>query len=74
MHDPVVFEDPHGFHPERFIRDGKLDPSVLDPLDFVFGFGRRFVGMLSLRATTFIGAITGSVPDDTLQKCPCSYT
>ena len=42
MHDPAVYEDPHVFRPERFIRDGKLDPSVRDPLAFVFGFGRRF--------------------------------
>ncbi|KAI1782833.1 cytochrome P450 [Ganoderma leucocontextum] len=41
MHDPAVYEDPHVFRPERFIRDGKLDPSVQDPLAFVFGFGRR---------------------------------
>ncbi|PIL29172.1 cytochrome P450 [Ganoderma sinense ZZ0214-1] len=41
MHDPAVYEDPHVFRPERFIRDGKLDLSVRDPLAFVFGFGRR---------------------------------
>ena len=45
MHDPAVYEDPHVFRPERFIRDGKLDLSVRDPLAFVFGFGRRLVGM-----------------------------
>ena len=43
MHDPALYEDPDVFRPERFIRDGKLDPSVQDPLAFVFGFGRRFV-------------------------------
>nr|VWO96823.1 N/A [Ganoderma boninense] len=41
MHDPDEYEDPDEFRPERFIRDGKLDPSVRDPLAFVFGFGRR---------------------------------
>ena len=44
MHDPAVYEDPDAFRPERFIRDGKLDPSVQDPGSFVFGFGRRCVG------------------------------
>ena len=41
MHDPEEYEDPDEFRPERFIRDGKLDPNVRDPLAFVFGFGRR---------------------------------
>ncbi|TBU63516.1 O-methylsterigmatocystin oxidoreductase [Dichomitus squalens] len=41
MHDPEVYEDPGVFRPERFIRNGKLDPTVQDPTDFVFGYGRR---------------------------------
>ncbi|RPD61603.1 cytochrome P450 [Lentinus tigrinus ALCF2SS1-7] len=41
MHDPEVYVNPDEFHPERFIRDGKLDPSIRDPVNFVFGFGRR---------------------------------
>ena len=42
MHDPEVYPDPDVFRPERFIRDGKLDPSVRDPSKFVVGFGRRW--------------------------------
>lgn len=41
MHDPEVYADPDKFNPERFIRDGKLDPSIRDPFNFAFGFGRR---------------------------------
>ncbi|RDX45842.1 cytochrome P450 [Lentinus brumalis] len=41
MHDPEAYYEPKAFRPERFIRDGKLDPSVRDPADFVFGHGRR---------------------------------
>ena len=40
MHDPDTFEDPYEFQPERFIRDGKLDPTVVDPFAFIFGSGR----------------------------------
>ncbi|RPD61680.1 O-methylsterigmatocystin oxidoreductase [Lentinus tigrinus ALCF2SS1-7] len=41
MHDPEVYDEPGAFCPERFIQDGKLDPSVRDPADYVFGYGRR---------------------------------
>ncbi|KAI0705412.1 cytochrome P450 [Earliella scabrosa] len=41
MHDPQVYDSPDEFRPERFIRDGRLDPSVRDPADYIFGFGRR---------------------------------
>ena len=47
MHDPAIFEDPYVFRPERFLRDGKPDPSVPDPIPFVFGFGRRLVESFS---------------------------
>ncbi|KAI0662146.1 cytochrome P450 [Cubamyces menziesii] len=41
LHDPETFAQPHEFNPDRFVRDGKLDPGVLDPASLVFGFGRR---------------------------------
>ncbi|KAI1785552.1 cytochrome P450 [Ganoderma leucocontextum] len=41
LHDPVVYEDPETFRPERFLRDGKPNLDVEDPGVFSFGFGRR---------------------------------
>ncbi|EIW59559.1 cytochrome P450 [Trametes versicolor FP-101664 SS1] len=41
LHDPAVYEDPKEFRPERFIRDGVLDPTVRDPYLVAFGYGRR---------------------------------
>ncbi|TFK20134.1 cytochrome P450 98A3 [Coprinopsis marcescibilis] len=41
MHDPEVFTNPFDFNPDRYLKDGKIDPSVLDPEAAAFGFGRR---------------------------------
>jgi len=35
------YPEPREFKPERFLKNGKLDPSVRDPMDIAFGFGRR---------------------------------
>ena len=43
MHDPEVFNDPMEFQPERYLKDGKLNPDMRDPDSAVFGFGRRSV-------------------------------
>ncbi|KAJ7629458.1 cytochrome P450 [Mycena polygramma] len=40
-HNSLTYSEPFSFKPERFIKDGLLDPSVLDPTTFAFGFGRR---------------------------------
>ncbi|PIL29320.1 cytochrome P450 [Ganoderma sinense ZZ0214-1] len=39
--DPRVYPDPETFDPERFLKDGKINPDVQDPSTFAFGYGRR---------------------------------
>ncbi|KDQ59121.1 hypothetical protein JAAARDRAFT_127559 [Jaapia argillacea MUCL 33604] len=41
LHDPIAYPQPEVFKPERFLKDGKLNPEVRDPSVAAFGFGRR---------------------------------
>lgn len=41
LHDPSVFSSPLEFQPERYLKDGKLDPNARNPDCAAFGFGRR---------------------------------
>ena len=39
--DPNIYPNPETFNPDRFLKDGKINPLVLNPEDRVFGTGRR---------------------------------
>ena len=41
FYDEKVYSEPEIFNPDRFMKDGKLDPDVFDPTIVAFGFGRR---------------------------------
>ncbi|KAF8877180.1 cytochrome P450 [Infundibulicybe gibba] len=40
-HDETEYPDPFSFKPERFLKNGQLNPDVRDPATFAFGYGRR---------------------------------
>ena len=42
-YNETVFPAPHTYDPERFLKGGKVDRSVMDPEESVFGSGRRCV-------------------------------
>ncbi|KZP29745.1 cytochrome P450 [Athelia psychrophila] len=41
LNDPAVYPEPSVFNPERFLKDGKIDPDMQDPELAAFGYGRR---------------------------------
>ena len=43
LHDPETFNNPMEFQPGRYLKDGKLNPHVMDPAVVAFGYGRRSV-------------------------------
>ena len=63
MHDTSRFEDPLEFKPERYLKDGKLNPEILDPEAASFGYGRRICPgrHLSNEGLTFMTASLLSV-------------
>ena len=41
LHNPHDYAEPDRFNPDRFLKDGELNPDVPDPTKVAFGFGRR---------------------------------
>ena len=65
MHDREVFNDPEEFQPERYLKDGKLNPAVRDPDCAAFGYGRRSVNTTQSPIYTLINSSPAFVPEDT---------
>ncbi|RXW14807.1 hypothetical protein EST38_g11043 [Candolleomyces aberdarensis] len=70
LHDPETYPDPFNFNPDRFIKDGKINPQVTNP-EAVFGFGRRIcpgqyiaVDTLYVLISSVLAVFDVSVPKD----------
>ncbi|KAJ8090245.1 hypothetical protein PM082_018841 [Marasmius tenuissimus] len=58
LHDEEMYPDPYAFKPERWIKDGKINPEIRD-ITSAFGFGRRICpGRHLAMATIYITAAT----------------
>lgn len=44
LHDPDEYHQPEAFNPDRFLKDGAINPQVRNSM-IAFGFGRRYVVM-----------------------------
>ncbi|KAI0373553.1 CyP450 monooxygenase [Pilatotrama ljubarskyi] len=69
--DPRHYSDPETFMPERFLKDGKLNPDVLDPTEIAFGYGRRICpgryfaeASLSIIISTVLHTVSINAPLD----------
>ena len=41
LNNEADYPDPSSFKPERYLKNGQLDPNIRDPALMAFGFGRR---------------------------------
>ncbi|KAH8103319.1 cytochrome P450 [Cristinia sonorae] len=58
LHNPDEFPEPETFKPERFLKDGHIDPDVRDPATAAFGFGRRICPGTAMASNTLYSAIS----------------
>jgi hypothetical protein len=53
LNNEADYPDPSSFNPNRYLKNGQLDPNIRDPGLMAFGFGRRQV-VLRTEARPFI--------------------
>ena len=66
LHDLQYFKNPMEYQLERYLKDGKLNPAVMDPAFAAFGFGRRSVNHIPQRGISHGEPSSVFVLEDTL--------
>jgi len=65
LHDETFYPEPFNFRPERFMKDGEINPEIRDPDHACWGFGRRLFSPLNdvfirgLFCGVYIGYVLG---------------
>ena len=54
FNDENEYPDPETFKPERYLNNGDLENGPRNPVDVIFGFGRRFVVLIFFTNFYFI--------------------
>lgn len=54
LYDPKDYPNPEKFHPDRFLKDGRIDKAVRNPADMAFGFGRRYAVLIIVKSARLI--------------------
>ena len=65
LHDRKYLNNPEEFQPERYIKDGELNPDVRDAECAAFGFGRRSVNTAYSPTYMLINSSSAYVLEDT---------
>jgi hypothetical protein len=74
LNDEKMYPRPEIFNPDRFLKDGKLDPNIRSPETVAFGFGRRYAQLDYLCDIALTTAPTESVQERTSRSNLCSST
>ena len=53
LRNPEDYPNPERFSPERFLKNGQIDPDVRSPLTVAFGYGRRYAKFVCLMYFVF---------------------
>ena len=64
LHDSKTFDNPVEYRPKRYLKDGKLNPDVIDPDSGIWFWTpvSRFTSIISCHATYLIGGSASICP------------
>ena len=70
LNDKRDYPEPHKFKPERFLKNGKLDSSVREPMSIAFGLGRRWALLFYSFALVHVSPSSNIIAAGPTRICP----